>query len=99
MVLDDGNLWDVILAYTMFALWLIDHTTTQYMSVQLVFGHDSILNRCHNIDWEAGGKRKQVLINKGNAHKNKKLKTHMYQTGDKVQLRNEWETNFTPNAS
>ena len=43
-------------------------------------------------------KRKQDLINKGNAHKNKKRKNHAYQIGDKVLLRNAWKTKFNQDA-
>ena len=70
MVLDDDNLWDGILASTMFALRATVHTTTQYTPAQLVFGCDSILNQSHDVDWEAVKKRKQDLINKGNTHEN-----------------------------
>ena len=37
MVLDDKNLWDGLLASTMFALRATVHTTTQYTPVQLIF--------------------------------------------------------------
>ena len=98
MVLDDDNPWDGILASTMFALRATVHTTTQYTPAQLVFGRDSILNRRHDVDWEVVKKRKQDLINKGNARENKKRKTHEYKTGDKVLLRNAWKTKFNQNA-
>ena len=70
MVLNDENLWDGILASTMFALRATVHTTTQYTPAQLIFGRDSIINRRHDIDWKMIRKRKQALINKGNDRKN-----------------------------
>ena len=59
---------------------------------------DSILNRLHNIKWEAAKKHKQDLINEGNAQENKKHKTHAYQTGDKVLLRNACKTKLNQKA-
>ena len=59
------------------------HTTTQYTPDQLVFGHYSILNQHHDVDWEAIKKRKQDLINKGNAHDNTKHKTTHTKQGKK----------------
>ena len=44
MILDDKNPWDGILASTMFALRATVHTTTHYTPVQLIYGHDSIIN-------------------------------------------------------
>ena len=82
----------------MFALTDTVHTTTQSLPDQLVFGHGSILNQHHNVDWESVKKRKQELVNKGNVQENKKHRTNMYQTGDKVLLRNAWKTKFNQNA-
>ena len=58
MVLNDENLWDGILASTMFALRITIHTTTQYTPAQSVFGQDSILNTCHEANWHLYEKRK-----------------------------------------
>ena len=44
-------------------------------------------------------KRKQDLINKGNAQEIIKCKTHMYQTWENVLLKNVWNTKFNQNAS
>ena len=52
----------------------------------------------YDVDWEATKKRKQDLINKGNEREDKNCKTHTYQTGDKVLLRNAWKTKFNQNA-
>ena len=82
MVLGDNIPWDGILSYTMFAPRPTVHTTTQYTPAQPVFGRDSILNRCHDVDWEAIKKRKQNLINKDNAQ-NWRCKIHTCQTGNK----------------
>ena len=98
MVLDDDNPWNGILDLTVFALRATVHTTTQYTPAHLDFGWDSILHWHHDVDWEAVKKRKQDLINKGNVQKNKKLRTHAYQTWNKVLLRNGWKTKFNQNA-
>ena len=47
MVFDDENLWDRILASTMFALYVTLHNMIQHTPAQLVFGQDSILNTHH----------------------------------------------------
>ena len=70
MTLDDKNPWDGILASTMFALRAKIHTTTQYTPVQLIFGRDSVINQCHDVDWETIRKQKHVLINKGDKREN-----------------------------
>ena len=40
----------------------------------------------------------QDIINKDNKGENKKRKTHPYQKGEKVLLRNAWKTKFNQNA-
>ena len=47
------------------------YTTMQYTPAKLVFGRDSIINQCHDIDWDIIRKRKQQLINKGNKCENR----------------------------
>ena len=49
MVFDDKNLWDGILASTLFTLRVIVHTTTQYTPAQLIFGRDSIISQRHDM--------------------------------------------------
>ena len=70
MVLGDENPWEGILVSTIFALRAMVHTTTQYTSVQLVFGRDSIINRRHDVEWETIKTRKQDLIKKDNKREN-----------------------------
>ena len=84
MVLDKENLWDGILASTMFFLRDKVHTTTQYTPDQLIFGRESRINRRHNIDWEIIRKQKKELINKGKGHKNCNRINHAYKQEDKV---------------
>ena len=50
MVLDDENLWDGILAFTMFALRATVHTTTPYTPAQLIFERNSIINRRNQVN-------------------------------------------------
>ena len=98
MILDDENPWDGLLATTMFAPRATTHTTTQYTSAQLIFRHDSIINRRHGVDWQTIRKRKQDLINKGNERKNRDRINHKYKQGDKVLLNNAWKTKFNQKA-
>ena len=54
------------------------HTNKQYTHAQVVFGPDSILNRIHDVNWEAVKERKQASINKHNVQENKTHKpTHI----------------------
>ena len=76
LVLDDP--WDGILASTMFSLRTAVQTTTQYTPVRLIFGCNSIINQCHNIDWEIIMKQKQDLINKGSKCKDHNGIKHTY---------------------
>ena len=73
LVLVDNNFLDRALDSTMFALRATVHATMQYMLAQLVFGHDSILKQCHDVDWESMKKRKQDLIHNGNAWEKKRI--------------------------
>ena len=70
IVPDDKNPWDCILINTIFAVRATVHTTTQYTFAQIIIGRNTILNQCHNLDWDAEKKRKQDLINKGIKQKN-----------------------------
>ena len=82
----------------MFALRAIIHTTTQYTPAQLVFGRDSILNTCHEANWQLIKKRKKDLINKGNHQEYCNKKEHTHNKGDKVLLKNVWKTKFNRDA-
>ena len=90
MVLDDKNPWDGILASTMLMLRAAVKPSTQYTPDQLIFGRDSMINRRHDIDWEAIRRWKQNHINEGNKRENRNLISHTYKQGDKVLLKNEW---------
>ena len=51
MVLNDVNIWDGILAATIFALGAPVHTTTQHTPAQLVFGRDSLMSVSYEDNW------------------------------------------------
>ena len=96
MLLDDGN--PCILASTMFTLRTTVHSTTQYTPAQLIFGQDSIIIQCYDLDWEIIRKQKQYLNNKGNKHENCNQINHTYEQGDKVLLKNVWTTKFNQDS-
>ena len=52
MVLDDENLWDGILASTIFTLFATVFNTIQYTPAQLVFGQNTILNTFQKLNWQ-----------------------------------------------
>ena len=91
MALDNENTSDSILTANMFGPRASVHTTTQYTLTQLVFGDNSILNQCHDVDWEVVKKTKQDKGNKLENHNNKK---YTYKQGDKVFLKIAWKTKF-----
>ena len=51
MDLDKENPWEGILSSTMFVIWSMVHTTTQYIPSQLVFGMDTMLNINQEANW------------------------------------------------
>ena len=66
MELDENDPWSGVLSTTMFAVLSTIHTTLQATPMQLVFGHDAILNIQHEANWKLISDRKQKLINKTN---------------------------------
>ena len=79
----------------MFALCATYHTTLQTNLTQLVFGRDAILNIKYKADWATIKARKEKLIAKNNAAKNKKRKQHEYNEGDKILIKNEIKSKYT----
>ena len=63
---DNEKPWEEILSSTMFTIWSIMHSTTQYTPSQLVFGGDMILNINQEANWQLIQQRKKALLNKGN---------------------------------
>ena len=76
--------WECILAATMFVVHVTVHTTLQVTPMQLVFGHDVILNTIFEADWQLIKNQKQKVIQKNNMHKNKKCKPYTYLVREKV---------------
>ena len=62
MVLNDENPWDHILAYTMFALYTMTHSTTQHTLAKLELEQDTIFNTRHIGNRHLIELRKQDLI-------------------------------------
>ena len=52
MDLDDDSPWDGTLATTMLILLATVRTMLQYTPEKLVFGSDSIMNKCHKANWQ-----------------------------------------------
>ena len=63
MALDDKNPWDGILASTVFTPRAAVHTTRQYTSAQLIFGHALRLIQRYDVDWEKIGIKGRVTDN------------------------------------
>ena len=76
--LDKDNPWLGILAATSFSVRSTYHTTLQATPVQLVFGHDMIINTPFIAYWEAIRIHKQNIIDKNNQLENKNRKPHTY---------------------
>ena len=85
--LDEDDPCSGILAATAFAVRSTYHTTLQATPVQLVFGHDMILNTPFIADWVAIRLRKQKIIDNNNQLENKNRKPNIYRIRDKVLVR------------
>ena len=57
---------DQILVCSHYSMRYTIHTTMQPMPMQLVFGHDAIINLTFDVNWHMIKQRKQLLINKNN---------------------------------
>ena len=68
--IDKDNPWSVILAVTMFGVCDKYHTTLIASPMQLVFGHNTILNSERITNWEHSRQQKNVCIKKNNMRKN-----------------------------
>ena len=65
---------------------------------QQIFGHNSIINQHHHIEWERIRKQKQDFVNKGIKHENCIQINHTYKKEDRVLLKNAWNTKFNQDA-
>ena len=74
----------------MFAVRATYHTALQASPMQLVFGHDAILNVKHVTDWEHINEHKQRTsrMNYNNKRENAKRLDHNYEVGDQVLVKN-----------
>ena len=88
--LDEDNPFRGILAATRFAARATYHTTLQATPMQLVMGHDAILNVKHEANWKYIRDRKQRIIEENNKHENSKHIKYDYQVGQKVLLNTDW---------
>ena len=98
MDLDNENPWEGILSSTMFATQSTVHTTTKHTPSQLVFGRDTMHNINQEANWQIMKQCQQAIINKGNQKENYHRQSHVYCTGNKVLLKNAWNTNFNQEA-
>ena len=92
--LDEEEPWSGILAAIAFSVRATVHTTLQHSPMQLVFGRDPFINISHEVNWRLVNKRRQDRIIKNNIKENKKRKKHEYCIGDKVLIKNSWDTKY-----
>eukprot|EP00957_Ditylum_brightwellii_P002283 175925-Ditylum_brightwellii.AAC.1 len=95
---DEKDPWKGILSAVRFATRETVHTTMQVTPMQLEFGRDAILNAKHETDWNYIKQRREELIRTSNEQENNKRKTHNYQIGDKVLLKENRATEYGTNA-
>ena len=96
--LEQDDPWSGILSAVIFAMRSTVHTTLQATPMQLVFGHDAIMNLMFDANWQLIKQRKQNLINKNNANENNKRTKHNYKIQDLVLVKNEQSTKFGKDA-
>ena len=75
---DETDPWSGMLSATMFATRATFHTTLRATSMQLVFGHDALLNTTFEANWKYISQRKQTLIKKNNLRENAKRTDHVF---------------------
>ena len=85
--LDLDEPWGGILLAVIFAMQSTVHTTTQATPMQLVFGHNAIMNLTFDANWHLIKMRKQEAINKNNTKDNSKRIQHEYKINDQVLVR------------
>jgi len=90
--LDEEDPWSGILAATAFAVHSTVHTALQASPMQLVFGHDAMLNVTHAANWKHIQDRKQKLIHINNIRENKKRKEHTHAPGQLALVKQEQST-------
>ena len=76
--------WKGFLSEVIFSMQSIVHTTMQATPMQLVFGHDAIMNLTSNANWQLIRQQKQAAIHKNYASENKKRIKHKYKVNDEV---------------
>ena len=66
--------------------------------MQLVFGHDAILNIKHEADWTCIKKRKDKISHQNNIQEIKTWQKHNYKINDKVLIRAPTNLNYGTDA-
>ena len=92
--LDLDDPWSGILSAVIFAMQSMVHTTTKATPMQLVFGHDAIMNLTFNANWYLIQIKKQEAINKKNAKENSKPIQHEYKVNNQVLVENQQSNKF-----
>ena len=70
----------------------------QTTPIQLVFGHDTIINLTFDENWQLIRQRKQAAIHKNNQAENNKRLHHKYKVNDTVLVKNHQSTEFSQDA-
>ena len=89
---DESDPWSGLLSAVMFATRATYYSTLKATPMQLVFGHDAILNTTFEANWKNIKDNKQKCIHQNNVQENKSRIAHTYHLRGKV-LFKEIETN------
>ena len=87
--------WKGIISAVIFAMQSTVHTTMQATPMQLMFGHDAIMNLTFDANWQLIRQQKQTAI-----HKTTNLKTTKeYNTSTKLKTQYWLKTNVLPSSA
>ena len=96
--LEQDDPWSRILSVVIFPMQSTFHTYTQAMTMQLVFGHDTIINLTFDSNWHLIKQCKKNLINQSNAKENSQRVNNTYKVDDLVLIKNEQSSKYGKDA-
>ena len=83
-VADEGDPWSGILSVIAFAAWATVHSASRATPMQMVLGHDAMLDMRHLADWRCVHECKQEQTNALNVAENGMRIPHAHKPGDQV---------------